>query len=323
MTTFIHSTIMPLAIIIIPAFLFSGCASTQLNYDAVEVSATVDSVYTREALNNLGKFIDEPYAIPSQVLLAAGNVQTTNTIQPNVTFPFTSMVATATQFAASVTKTATSTIAGAGAGISGTNTAQQSYTTAPLSDSNTLRNQQALYRHAVFGAPLIDNYLPPQIFFQDKFYDDPYYLQFPHCVVCAVKQREFTFEQRPKVRENRMLPSKWLLWDGNPELVSLLSRGEDVIDLGRFGNHELYMRNRDRLEGVLTEFVLHTLSNTEPAEVFTASPVAVTEAPGVSAEKGTSSTLRPSASAPATNMRMVPAARQLSPSLVVPLQIQP
>jgi hypothetical protein len=302
---------------------FSGCASTQLNYDTVEIASTIDNVYTKQALNNLSKFIDDPFAIPSQVLMVGGTIQTTNTIQPSVTFPLAPQLVTTTTSSHTPSLAIANTIPSAGAGVNGSNSAQQNYTIAPLNDANTLRNQQALYRHAAFGVPLIGNYQPPRIFFQNKFYDDPYPLQLPHCVLCAVRQGTFSFVPRPKVFENPILRPKWLFWESDPYLAELKLSG-DIIDLGHFGGHELYMRRSDQLAGVLTEFVIHSLPNTEPAEVFTAPVVAVTEAPGVTADKGAAGRPAsvPAASAPATNTRMQPAARQ-GPALIIPQQIQP
>ena len=70
-----------------------GCASTQLNYNTVEVSSTIDNIYVRETLNNLSKFIDDPNAIPSQVMMVGVTIQTVNTINPSITFPITAQLA--------------------------------------------------------------------------------------------------------------------------------------------------------------------------------------------------------------------------------------
>ena len=146
-----------------------GCASAQLNYNAVEVASTMDSVYTRETLNNLSKFIDDPNAIPSQMMMVGGTIQTVNTINPSISFPLAAQIAKTTTASPTVlTLASANTLAGVGGNVSGTNTAQQNYTIAPLNDANTLRNQQALYRHAVFGERLIGNWQPPRIFFQDN-----------------------------------------------------------------------------------------------------------------------------------------------------------
>jgi hypothetical protein len=299
-------------IAMIALLLSSGCASTQLNYNAVEISATIDGVYTRETLNNFSKLIDDPKAIPSQITMIGGTIQTANAVNPSLTFPFSAQIAKTTQAApAGLTLSTANTLSGVGANVGGTNTATQNYTISPLSDANTLRNQQALYRHAVFGTPLIGNYDVPQIFFQDKFYDDPYHLQLPNCVLCAVKQGQFSGKQHPAVRENVALPPKWLYWDSDPRLNELLVKGEPV-DLGHYGNHELFMSRADYNDGVLTNFVLFTLPNTEPAETFTPVTRLTPGTPGATS----------AAAATSSNVRMQPAARQ-APALVIPQAIVP
>jgi hypothetical protein len=295
------------------ALVVSGCASTQLNYNAVEVSSSIDSVYTRETLNNLSKFIDDANAIPSQVMLVGGTIQTVNTINPSISFPLASQVARTIQTTpTALTLSTANTLGATGASVSGTNSAQQNYTMSPLNDANTLRNQRALYRHAIFGTPLRGYYHVPQVFFQDKFYDDPYLLQKPHCVLCAVEQGLFSGEQHPAVNENEALPGKWLYWEGDPYLNQLLAQGEP-IDLGRHGNHQLYMSRKDYSHGVLTNFVMFTLPNSAPAEVFT---------PVVHVTPGTPGGPGAAALPSSTNLRIMPTER-LGPALIIPQGIQP
>jgi hypothetical protein len=296
--------------VLLVLFFSSGCASTQLNYNTVEISATLDSIYTRETLNNLSKFIDDPNAIPSQVMMVGGTVQTVNTINPSVTLPLTAQVAkSAESTPALLTLTSTNTLAGAGAGVSGTNTAQQNYTMSPLNDANSLRNQQALYQHAVFGIPLAGHYYVPLVFFQNKFYPDPYHLQEPHCVLCADKQGEFSGDQKPHVHVNKALKGKWLYWDNDPRL-----RAEGgAVDLGHYGNHELFMSRADYERGVLTDFVVFTLPNTDLTETLT--PV-VRLTPGTSGAPGGAAPITP------PSFRVPPATRS-GPNLVIPQGIIP
>ena len=290
--------------------LLTGCASTQLNYNTVDIAGTIDSVYTRQTLNNLSKFIDYQYATPSQLIISAGTVQTVNTVTPTFTFPFApSFATTASAVTSAVTRGTTNTLAGASAGLTATNTSQNNYTVAPLNDENTLRNQTVLYQHAVYGVPLKGNYTVQRIFFNNTFYDDPYQLQLPHCVLCAKKQGGFYGEPHPEVYTNPNLPAKWLFWTNDP--LEALPPGEDFVDLGHYGNHELYMRRADYSNGVLTKFVLFTLPNTEPAEVFRK----VVPARGAHA-----GAVAPAV--PATNMRINPAARQ-NFNIIIPQQIQP
>jgi hypothetical protein len=300
-------------------FLSSGCASTQLNYNAVEVSSTLDSVYTRETLNNLSKFIDDPSAIPSQVMMNGGTIQTTNTVNPSISFPFVAQVAKTAQAApAGLTLSSANTLSAVGGNVSATNTATQNYNIAPINDANTLRNQQALYRHAVFGAPLNKHtYHVPMVFFQDKFFPDPFDLQKPHCVLCADQQGVFSGLQDPVVHVNHALPPKWLYWESDPRLSDLLAQGEPV-DLGHYGNHELLMSRADFNSGVLTDFVVFTLPNAAPAEVLTA---VVKVTPGTPGAAGVSSGSPVSSGTPVNAKIFSPGGQP--PVLVVPQGIVP
>jgi hypothetical protein len=253
--------------------MLDGCASTQLTANTVEVAARVDYIYTQQTLNNFSKFVDDPYAIPSQAQLSTSQIQTTNTVQPSVTFPFTSQFANTVASATSgVTRTNATTLAGAGATLQGVNSQQQNFTVSPLIDAVTLRNQQALYRHALLQhTPLLGNYQPPRIFFNSRFYLDPYFIQRPQCVLCAIQQHQqpYVFSDQvpvPPLEENKRLPGHWIFADGDKNQL------RDPVDLGHFGNHELYMSKAQYYAGVLTDFVLFTLSFTVPAEILTGTP---------------------------------------------------
>jgi hypothetical protein len=159
-------------VLVVCPLLLSSCASTQLNNNTVELSASIDDVYTRETLNNLSKFVDNYYTIPSQMALSGGVFQTVNTVSPSVSIPITDQIAktatgvmTAAVTGTGVTNTRVSTLAGSGATLAATNTQQQNYTVAPLNDQITLLNQQALYQHAVYGdRDLACAYTPPRVF---------------------------------------------------------------------------------------------------------------------------------------------------------------
>ena len=133
----------------------AGCASTQLNYNTLDLASTVDSLVTRQVLDNLSKIIDNPLAIPAQVDLAAGSATTSNTITPSITDPYTKAV-TATNtltsaVAATVTNTTTNTTTRASSpqstGLNVSDTWLQNWTIAPVTGSDDLRRLRALYRY--------------------------------------------------------------------------------------------------------------------------------------------------------------------------------
>jgi hypothetical protein len=299
----------------------AGCASSQLNYNTLDISSSLDSLYTKQALTNLSRFIDEPYAIPAQLDISAGTIQTVNTIQPSLSFPLTSQVADGVTRATSVTLAHTATVAGSGAGLSATNTQQQNWNVTPLSDANTLRNLQALYRHVIYDAPFDDfeikmNYQPSRVFVDNKFYLDPFQLLQPHCVVCANSPNVglilATRSDIMKLHTNKMLPSHWLFWTSDPGtgIRENMPVDEPLINLGHFGNHELYMSEKAFANGYLTKFAFFILPNSEPIEVFVSA-----KAPGPNA----------AAAAPSTNGRVAPGPGRhgMEVPTILPLGIQP
>ena len=281
----------------------SACVNTQLNGNTTEYISNLNSIYTKDVLHNLSKFIDNPSAIPSHVTFNAGTSQITNTINPSISFPLSAQIANSTAKAlTSATLTTGTTLSGAGAGISDTNITEENYQFVPLTDANTLRNFQIIYRHAVHGTPITGNYVVPRVFIAGKFYHDPYLLQEPHCVLCAKEQGIFKMQDQQTYVNNK-LKARWLLWDVSDDTDG------NLIDLGHFGNHELFMNKSDYYAGVLSDLVFFTLPNSIPAETFAATQPS--PAPGGPLQPTPTTHPTPSpAQPPATNFRMLSPERQ-------------
>lgn len=136
-----------------------GCASTQVNYNTLDLASSVDGLITRQVLDNLSKIIDNPLAIPAQVDIAAGSATTQNSITPTFTDPYTRAVTTTGTFtsavAATVTNTTTNTTTKASSpqsiGLGLSDTWQQNWTISPVTGSDDLRRLRALYRYELFG----------------------------------------------------------------------------------------------------------------------------------------------------------------------------
>ena len=141
------------------ASLSLGCASEQLNYNTLDLAATVDSLVTKQVLENLSKFIDNPSAIPSQVDLAAGSATTANSITPTFADPFSGALTTTKTLStlAAATKSTTTTNTSARAtspmtfGVSALDQWTQSWTIAPVTAPDDLRRLRALYRYVFHG----------------------------------------------------------------------------------------------------------------------------------------------------------------------------
>ena len=148
------------ALTVFISVLSSGCASTQLNYNARDLaSSVVDDLILKQILFNLSRIYDTPYAIPSQVSIPSGSATTTNSLTPQISGPFNSLrTATAqTASAATVTRTAIDTVTSPNGtfNVSSNDQWSQNWTLNPLSsDPDQLRRLRTLYR---YGARQLDD----------------------------------------------------------------------------------------------------------------------------------------------------------------------
>jgi hypothetical protein len=137
------------------AMFVAGCASTQLNYNTLEISDTIDAILTKQVLANLGRFTSNPYAIPSMTTLSSGTITTTNSITPTLNDPLGNTVATTNSIAKIIggTTTATGSVVGTSTGrgltIAATDQWMQNWVTNPIIENHILRRLRALYRFAV------------------------------------------------------------------------------------------------------------------------------------------------------------------------------
>lgn len=227
-----------------PNFFFLSTA--KVNFNTVDIADNVESIYIKQALLNLSRTIDDPTSIPSQIDIAAGTAQTSNSVTPTATAPFSSSIARAPTGV-------TNTLAGSGLSIGLSDAWQQSWTISPITDGDNLRNLRALYRYVVVeNANLRTEYQPALINSGGKFALDPYALREPHCVLCT----------------NRLVPNPhlhkgWLYWSSDDPAVRprLPPPGIGTVDLGRWGRHELYMAATDFDRGYLNDFVLFTMGS--------------------------------------------------------------
>jgi hypothetical protein len=224
-----------------------GCASVQLGYNTLDVGGSVNSLYINQTLENLSRTIDDHFAIPSQIDLAAGTVQTSNSIAPQVSFPLSNTV---TRNGANVV---TSIVrASTNMNVNASDAWQQSWTIAPIIDGDSLRNLRALYRNVVTPeADLRREYVPARIKSGQTYVYDPYALAEPHCVLCG-----------PHLVPNRKLVRGWLYWSsdiGSPTPERLPPPGVSTVRLGRYGTHELLMTQMDYDAGYLQDFVLFVM----------------------------------------------------------------
>jgi hypothetical protein len=120
------------------SFFLCGCAGKLLNENTLMMSPSIGTVEERQVLQNLSKFVDNPWAIPGHVELANGQIQITNQLGANLKFPYSKVVNGA--------GAVTSKTLGYEADINPAQTQdQESYNLLPVTDSEDLRRLRALY----------------------------------------------------------------------------------------------------------------------------------------------------------------------------------
>ena len=130
--------------------LVSGCASTQLNHNTLELATSVGNVQTQQVLYNLSLILDDPSAIPTHVTLSDGSASTNNSVQPQISSPLAQTISQTTAtagFANQLQSTLSHT--GMSASISAQNLYSQSWDYTPVTDGDELRRLRALYKYAL------------------------------------------------------------------------------------------------------------------------------------------------------------------------------
>jgi hypothetical protein len=129
-------------------FLESGCASTQLNYNAADLASSLNSLTKRQIFFNLDQAINDPEFVPSQVTISIGTAQTANAITPSISVPLGPALATTNRFTTSTGPSSQFqnqvTTVGPGFGLSATDAWNQSWTMVPANSSNKIERLRTL-----------------------------------------------------------------------------------------------------------------------------------------------------------------------------------
>jgi hypothetical protein len=139
--------------------LLVGCASSQLNYNALDLAWSSDNLMTSQILSNLGKFQTFPYAIPSQVSIPSGSATTTYSLTPTFGGPIGPSVTTSLANSATAplfnARTHSSVLPNGTFGLNTGDQWSQNWTLTPMEDPDQLGRLRALYR---FGAGASDQH---------------------------------------------------------------------------------------------------------------------------------------------------------------------
>lgn len=144
-----------------------GCASSQVNYNALEIASTYDQLMTKQVSFNLAKTFCDPEGIPAFVKITSQTATTQNSISPSFTFPLSSQVTNIlalTTAPAGLTSATThqAQTAGKSLGISGTDQWNQTYSLSPVIDPDQLRRLRLLYQYVTRQLLVGDNAKNPE-----------------------------------------------------------------------------------------------------------------------------------------------------------------
>ncbi|MBR0685324.1 hypothetical protein JQ594_05315 [Bradyrhizobium manausense] len=122
-----------------------GCASTQLNYNTIDIANNSDNLLTKQVLYNLSAYLDNPIAVPAQIVVTGGTASTSNSVTPSAGAPLDRALSVTS--ATNISRT--SSIASPTIGISANDGWTQSYTFAPITDPDRTKRLDTLYRYAI------------------------------------------------------------------------------------------------------------------------------------------------------------------------------
>jgi hypothetical protein len=127
-----------------------GCASTQLNYNTVDIANNSDSLLTKQILYNFSTFLDNAVAVPAQIVVTSGTASTSASLSSTISSPFDrALSATETVAGGSTTRTRISAVASPTIGGTGSDGWTQSYAFSPVTDPDRMKRLDSLYRYAI------------------------------------------------------------------------------------------------------------------------------------------------------------------------------
>jgi hypothetical protein len=141
------------------AVTLAGCASTELNYNTLDIASTTDSLISKQVLYNLANFMDSDLALPAQIVISSGTATTADTLTGSATAPLSKSITGTSQLVntassnPSLAATNLTTAVKAGASLTGgvQDVRTQNYAFQMITDPYQLWRLKSLYRFAIDG----------------------------------------------------------------------------------------------------------------------------------------------------------------------------
>lgn len=211
--------------------LLTGCVAAQLSGNMLGLASTIADLQTSQVLDNLGRFIDDPDAIPAQAVLISGTATVVNTLDPSFAVPLD----LASKFVRQLT-------------TSSNTQWSANWNVLPVTDADDLRHLRALYRFAVYGG-LAGGKPSPERPGSYDFESDYGTRSDPQSG--EWRPAAYTGHESPNARG--VVHTGWLFWtdslgNATPDRPSRPD-GKPLFRLGRIGNHVLYTTDRAAWSG--------------------------------------------------------------------------
>ena len=233
------------------ALCFSACTSWALHRSTASVASSVGTIIEEQVVENLDRFYDAPYSIPSQVVLSQGVVQVQNQLTSALKLPYTLTQKSSKE------------------GDLGANMQwQEAWTIVPVTDSEDIYRLQYLYRGAV------RNIRSSRIKTDEEDERDfaPQYLPFsttPNDIGDPLPGKcpsppSSIFENCDEIKALLGKSSEWLAFDRKPagSQADLQYAGDDFVTKRGNGIHRIWVRPRE-----FSKFVMYVLYATPKSKV--------------------------------------------------------
>jgi hypothetical protein len=242
----------------------SACSTPDPTETALGLADALNDLSIKQVLFNIKEILDNPYAVPAQMVPTTAAATNSSFIQPTLNIPLApattgvetvtkAATATATQNALAdnnglltgdIAKNSANTVTNTGSknftsaygsptlGVTGNLTWSATWTIDPIVDPDALRRARALYRYAIGAIKTEAEFLaeyPVQRQLDDSI--DETYTRLPGCVLCRLPQSN-------DLRVNPNISSGWI---SNKEF-------DGSISLKKYGYDNLYVRAADGLK---------------------------------------------------------------------------
>jgi hypothetical protein len=273
----------PVGVVCTACVLLLGCASAQLNYNALDLAGSIDDLLTNQVVFNLVRFLDNPNGSPAQVSIGAGSVTTTNQASLSLSSPLTTAVTTtntAATAAGAILPALTRTTSGVANAFtltpSATNQATQNWSLTTDSDSDQERRLRALYRYATRATswvqlckeyalistnPAMSQSAPGEQNVTEPVLDGQL-LREPGCVICSDKANANSISV---LKHSRYCPGSKDLYVNSRLTHDWLVQGElgvgqiaGLTYIGHYGDRNLYTNDPEQYH----QFLLFVLEAT-------------------------------------------------------------